>query len=76
MKKASLSFQTIIIAVLGVIVLLVLVFMIKDKTGDLNKATGCPGACEDSCEPNEKEILSTECKITCCFDLWPSGSDD
>jgi hypothetical protein len=72
MKRAqSISLQTIVVAVLCIVVLIILIFVFRSKMGDwANNTKSCElkgGTCGSPCDPiKDVEIKNTDCAQSCC----------
>lgn len=84
-KGQSLSMNTVIVAALALLVLIVLALIFMGKIRifgtESRRCANQGGMCEPTCDPNEKEVSGTECSDytppqSCCVDLWDGGAAD
>ena len=90
-KAQGLPITTIIIAILGLVVLIVIMFIFTGRIGIWGgEIAKCPGACLDGCpadyatQPGSyaKDAAGTPCKdttgkqLTCCIPVVKKGSGD
>jgi hypothetical protein len=82
MRRAqSIALNTVIIAALALLVLVVLALIFSGKIKIFGNATrdckNMGGDCErDGCEPNEADISNTNCANHCCVDIYTSADDN
>ena len=79
-RGVSLSFNAIIIAVIGLLVLALIVFLVGDNLGVFNKGTSCPaqgGRCLEDRDDCDTYTISGEdeelCERGVCCSLVPAG---
>jgi len=74
MKAQSISLNTIIVAVLALLVLIVIAVIFSGKMkifgGESKRCANQGGTCvSDACQPNEAEVVNTDCvtPMRCCI---------
>lgn len=80
MKAQSISLNTVVIAALALLVLIVMALVFTGKIKvfgtESRKCSNQGGACESGCEANEQEIANTECAVKCCLDIYADDNID
>ena len=80
MKAQSISMNTVIIAALGLLVLIVIALIFSGKIRvfgtESRKCSNQGGGCESLCESNEVEVPNTECVAKCCLDSYTDSNID
>ncbi|MFH0979051.1 MAG: hypothetical protein V1837_07170 [Candidatus Woesearchaeota archaeon] len=79
-KAQSISLNTIIIAILALLVLVVIALIFSGKIKvfgtETRSCANVGGTCETACESNEAEQGNTNCVNKCCIDIYTTADDN
>ncbi len=82
-KGASISFNTITLAIVGIIVLLVIITVFTGKSNliskDLSACESKGGVCQGSCADSFQtatDFVCTEQELTCCINVYDKPVED
>lgn len=81
MKKGQgISLNTLIIAALCLLVLIVLALIFTGRIRvfgtESRKCINLGGSCEEKCDPNEATVRDSDCAYECCIDIYSSDTDN